>query len=671
LSIARNIFRLLPGNIQKNLKVKLNARAVNQRELNADKKLTELALHLSANALSQSANTNEWEQRKTQLKAQLTFMLGIEHLTNVTLSKATLTGTIDREKYSIEKWLFEYSNGLYSTTNVYIPKNTSNAQPCVMYLCGHWPSLDGAKTGLQDRYLWYPENGFVLMVVDPLGYGEINGIHHGTCRLNKWDWLSKGYTPAGAEVWNAMRMMDWLQQRKEVDSGRIAVTGISGGGVMTQYVTAMDERVKVAAASCSTYTIGHQVSNNLINGQCDCTYYPNIYQADFPEVLALIAPRPFLILGGKKDDIFPPEGFRAAYSEVKKVYGLCPDGLSKVKLVESNEGHTDPPHFLEETRKWICKWLNHEIAPTSNYEYLTTDVASNSDLRVTSHYPKNATNTIIDHSWGITSEKDTTHKTPDSIDRRKNLLHDIRNQVFGWFPKKSPSFNYKKTVTSGGILGEWTNFTEFTISTETDVEVLAKLCIPNEVPDSLPLMVWVKDTSDNVYFPDVDEFFPFLRTHALLIINPRFSEKYLSPNDYTRIERSSAILGRSIASQQIWDVLQVIKWLREQKKYNFSNITIFGKDRMAIVSLYVALLDETITKVIMKTPPDTHLKEPAIPMILRYADIPEIAGLVAPLNISIIQDINNLLPEIRPYFSSMSCEGHLNVYSSITELQLN
>jgi hypothetical protein len=51
---------------------------------------------------------------------------------------------------------------------------------------------------------------------------------------------------------------------------------------------------------------------------------------------------------------------------------------------------------------------------------------------------------------------------------------------------------------------------------------------------------------------------------------------------------------------------------------------------MAIVSLYVALLDETITQLIMKTPPDTHLKEPAIPMILRYADIPEITSLVAP-----------------------------------------
>lgn len=671
MSIVRKVFRLLPGSFQKNLKVKLTARAINQRELNADKKITKLALHLSASALTQTGSLSEWEQRKEQVKTQLTFMLGTEHLADVTLRKATQTGTIDKEHYVIEKWLFEYSNGLYSTTNLYVPKNTTAAKPCVIYLCGHWPSLDGAKTGFQDRYLWYPENGLVLMVVDPLGFGEINGIHHGTCRLNKWDWLSKGYTPAGAEVWNAMRILDWLEQRPEVDPARIAVTGISGGGVMTQYFTAIDDRVKVAAASCSTYTIGHQVSNNLINGQCDCTYYPNIYQVDFPEVLALIAPRPFLILGGQKDDIFPPEGFRAAYHQVKKVFEHYPDGRSKVKLVESNEGHTDPPHFLEETRKWICKWLNHEIPASSNYKYLTTHTELNTNLRVTHHYPQNAINTVIDHAWGITSANNTSHTKKDFIDKRENLLFDIRNHVFGWFPKDVSSFNYKRTVTSGGILGEWTNFTEFIINTETDVEVLVKLCIPNEAPDSLPLLVWVKDTCDNVYFPDVDEFFPFLRTHALLIINPRFSEKYLSANDYTRIERSSAILGRSMATQQVWDVLQAIKWLQEQKKYNFHHIGIFGKGRMAIISLYAALLDDTITQLIMKSPPDSHLKEPAIPMILRYADIPEITGLMALKQVSIIDDINNLFTKTQPYFAALSHTEKVNTYETITEIPIH
>ncbi|MBS1237846.1 MAG: Acetyl xylan esterase, partial [Deltaproteobacteria bacterium] len=62
-----------------------------------------------------------------------------------------------------------------------------------------------------------------------------------------------GYTPAGLEVWSAMRALDYLATRPEVDSERIGVTGISGGGVMTWLLTALDGRIKAAAPSCSTY----------------------------------------------------------------------------------------------------------------------------------------------------------------------------------------------------------------------------------------------------------------------------------------------------------------------------------------------------------------------------------------------------------------------------------
>ena len=664
----RDIFRLLPDGIQKNLKSKLNARAVKLREINAAKKLEELAQNLSANVFTNINNLDDWEKRKHILRLELTNLLGIDQLSDIGLKQATKTGILNKEKYTIEKWLFEYENSLYATANLYMPKNAGNSMPCVIYLCGHWPSLDGAKTGLQDRYLWYPENGLALLVIDPLGFGEINGIHHGTCRLNKWDWLSKGYTPAGAEVWNAMQLIDWLQKRSEIDINRLAVTGISGGGVMTQYLSAIDTRVKIAAASCSTYTIGHQVTNNLINGQCDCTYYHNIYQIDFPEVLALIAPRPFLILGGKKDDIFPPEGFRAAYSKVQKIFDYYPDGQSKVKLVESNEGHTDPPHFLEETRKWLCEGLNHEIPANSDYRYLTQQVESHRQLRVTSEYPKNAINTTIDARWGIIPASAGLNNKVDTGNRKEEIVKAIRNELFGWFPNGNNIFNPKKSISSGGFLGDWTNFNEFTISTESDVEISVKLCLPKEAGNTIPLLVWIKEVKDNVYFPDVDVFFPFLRSHALLIINPRFTEEYLSPNDYTRIERTSAILGRSIATQQIWDVLQALRWIKGQNHFHIQSTGIYGEGNMAIAALYAALLEPTISHVIMKSPPETHQRGPAIPMILRYADIPEIAACVAPARLTLINDINNLYPKVLPYFETMDCTNHINSVNSITEL---
>jgi len=92
------------------------------------------------------------------------------------------------------------------------------------------------------------------LIIDTLEFGEVAGIHHGLHNLNMWRWLSSGYTPAGVEVWNAMRAIDYLETRKEVDVSRIGITGISGGGAVSWYAAAADERIAVAVPVCGTFT---------------------------------------------------------------------------------------------------------------------------------------------------------------------------------------------------------------------------------------------------------------------------------------------------------------------------------------------------------------------------------------------------------------------------------
>ena len=85
----------------------------------------------------------------------------------------------------------------------------------------------------QHHGIWFARHGYVCLIIDTIEFGEISGIHHGTHDLGMWYWLSLGYTPAGPEVWNAIRALDYLESRPEVDPRRIALTGISGGGAMT------------------------------------------------------------------------------------------------------------------------------------------------------------------------------------------------------------------------------------------------------------------------------------------------------------------------------------------------------------------------------------------------------------------------------------------------------
>src|SRR5262249_24356278 len=213
---------------------------------------------------------------------------------------------------------------------------------------------------------WSAPHGYARRVLDTLEFGELAGIHHGTPSLNLWNWLSLGYTPAGVEVWNAVRALDYLETRKEVDAKRIGLTGISGGGAMTWYTAAVDERVAAAAPVCSTFTFGSQAKHWFAKGQCDCIYYHNTYQLDFPAVGALIAPRPLLILSARKDWVFPPDGYREVYRRAKTIYDLYAKAGTRgerVREVDDDVGHTDAPLFVKEARSWMQRWVKGDTSP--------------------------------------------------------------------------------------------------------------------------------------------------------------------------------------------------------------------------------------------------------------------------------------------------------------------
>ena len=55
---------------------------------------------------------------------------------------------------------------------------------------------------------------------------------------------------ASYRIWDGIRALDYLASRPEIDSARLACTGNSGGGTMTSYLMALDDRIAVAAPSC-------------------------------------------------------------------------------------------------------------------------------------------------------------------------------------------------------------------------------------------------------------------------------------------------------------------------------------------------------------------------------------------------------------------------------------
>src|SRR5688572_26232040 len=225
------------------------------------KYLKATAAEISSQSLTQIKSLETWKEQRLVLRRQLLYMLGLDPLPKRTPLNAQITGKINRPQYTIEKIVFQSLPGLYVTGNFYLPTRQQNPLPTILYVCGHSPHPLGAKSQYQDRAIWFASNGYACLVLDTLEFGEVAGIHHGIHDLNMFHWLSLGYTPAGTEVWNAIRALDYLETRPEVNRRQIGMTGISGGGAVTWYTAAVDERVQAAAPVCSTYTFGSQAAH--------------------------------------------------------------------------------------------------------------------------------------------------------------------------------------------------------------------------------------------------------------------------------------------------------------------------------------------------------------------------------------------------------------------------
>lgn len=603
-----------------------------QRHEMATNQLKRIAAEMSTRCLSEIRTLDDWNKQRIELRRQLLEMLGLDPLPKRTALKAQITGRIEGPVYRIEKLVFQSSPGLYVTGDFYIPNGGAKALPTILYLCGHSPHPLGAKFHYQDRAIWFASHGYTCLVLDTLEFGEVAGIHHGTHDLNMWNWFSLGYTPAGVEVWNAIRALDYLQTRLEVDPKRIGLTGISGGGAMTWYTAAVDERIAAAAPVCSTFTFGSQAEHWVARGQCDCIYYNNTYAWDFPIVGALIAPRPLMILSGQKDSIFPPDGYHAVFQRAKKVYDLYAGSNSdRIREVDDNVEHSDPPLFLHEARRWMDRWITGWI---TEREVDTTKPPTESaeNLACLTQLPADAINYNMHNQFVALAHPPKVKSRAAWERRRTELLAQLKQKVFRWFPTEKIPFQTKSSTNGGGWMVRYgyCAYKNASFQTEEGVRVRAQLFLPKRQVANAPLLIYVRRASDSFYSTDIDEVLPLLGRCTVVVLNPRLTEQALTPAEYTDVERTATWTGRTIAAMQTWDIMRGIEWLLAEEKLSPSSISVYGKGDMGIIALYAALFDQRINQVILNDPPASHGTSPALLNVLRVTDIPEVAAALAP-----------------------------------------
>jgi dienelactone hydrolase len=160
-----------------------------------------------------------------------------------------------------------------------------------------------------------------------------------------------GWTGMRKMLWDGQRALDVLASLPEVDKNRLGAIGHSLGAKETLYLATFDTRVKAAVFS--------EGGVGMASTNWEAPWYlgEQVKRPDFGhdhhELLALIAPRPFLILGGDSADGEISRPFVEAAVKVSRLYSA----EERLRLVNHKKGHSFPLEAQTEAYGWLEKYL--------------------------------------------------------------------------------------------------------------------------------------------------------------------------------------------------------------------------------------------------------------------------------------------------------------------------
>jgi len=255
--------------------------------------------------------------------------------------------------FKIENVLIESIEGWFINATVYLPKEKGKYYGIVC------PTGHSSKT--YENYVKsnqiLAQNGYITISFDPPGMkGEHEyGNDHFTDGVLSF--LS-GFWSNTYFVLDAIRCIDYLEQREDVIKGSFGMTGISGGGTTTIFASIIDERIKASApVCCVSNSLHHILEENYTI--CPETSGHNFhkYALDSESLLSLIEPKPLLLIGGKKDEILNYKLAIQSMKYVKQIYKLSNKQKNCQYFIDENAGHEYSLSMLKEVSTFFNKHL--------------------------------------------------------------------------------------------------------------------------------------------------------------------------------------------------------------------------------------------------------------------------------------------------------------------------
>ncbi len=623
------------------------------------------ARQVSSTSLAVSMPPAAWKATLAQRRAMWHEMLGLSPMPERTPLAATVTGVLDRGDYVVEKVHFQCIPGAYVIGNLYRPAKVSGRLPAVLYLCGH--SKGKVNAPYQANPRWFGQHGYVALVLDPIQLGESQGFHHGTYREGRWDWPSRGYTPAGTEVWNAMRALDYLESRPDVDKERMGVTGLSGGGVISWCLGAADERVKVVVPVCQSGSIEHVVVDRATDGHCDCAFWINYYRWCWPNLGALIAPRALLIASGTEDVLWRPYGYRDVALRIRHQYAALgvPDQFD---LVEDLTPHGYTPKLRQAIFTWFNKHLKGD--PTPVQDDVTDFVEPEENLLVFGgKLPKDDRMRQIDTLLVKRAEPPPVTNPAEWRAHQEATIRRLRELTFRYIPRQ-PDPRLRDCRADGGDKGG-TAFSTYVFDTHDGLTLGVKTARPREGAWPVPTVAFAIQPEARSTFAGGGASRPGIAagfaTAGVEVRNTGATS--VGPGYLWTLRRVYPLLGQTLPERQMSDLLAGVAIMRREAATGA--MAVYGQGETAPLAIYAAILDPRITEVILASPPQSHAdpNTPEFLGILRIGDLPQNLALVYPRPITFVGAVPPAYEWTREAYKKLGAGDRIRVIANTRQWQ--
>jgi cephalosporin-C deacetylase-like acetyl esterase len=525
---------------------------------------------------------------------------------------AKVSGTLERDGFRIEKVTFESLPGFVVTANLYLPSSITGRIPAVLMTPGHGAS---GKAGEYVLAANLARNGIAAMAYDEMGQGERWQYFDPAAKKSRIGGPTGEHSQAALQsemlgehisryfVWDAMRGIDYLSTRREIDAQRIGAFGCSGGGTVTTYLAALDDRVKAAAPACYITAFEELMPSKTGVQEAEQSIPGFIANGlNFADWVELAAPKPYAIVS-TTEDMFPIEGARRTFEEAKRFYGLY-DAAARIEWITGPGGHGALAPVHPKILSFFLRNLNGSNDEPA-YTRLTADKPA--DLFCTPEGQVSGTTIgeIIRKRADSVKGSDRDFRGPAGISARPGApVGETPGQLF--LPEGGASAPYP-----------------------------AVLIVSGDPPADISALP---------------------RGRLVLVIHPRpwpaGTEAAKAPSQglHYLLSLRAQLTGLTLVGLRADDIIRAMDFLSARNDVDKRDISAYASGPAAVALLHAAALDKRITRVVVDStipsfraiatePLHRNAPEYIIPGVLRHYDIPDLIQGIAPRKVEVFHPV--------------------------------